>query len=260
MKAKNLFLILLLGVFLLPLITGNAFANFYIPYIYGTNGSYGVDDNPYPAIGHFQWIDTGHSYGYSGNFTYTNGSNLSYEIGFKLYAPDNWDDPGQQNGHDYTGYKPEDDSYVFGGGATDVTSEGGTASFDDVYSYFYTIKNTGTDTITALQFDHNNATLEGYGQQNNSDAIPSAWSDTTTTLTVNWNVGDYLEPNETSTLYLTSESWYGLETGTGWSGGNSASGDLPSPNPEAPTVGLYIAGLFGMIGYTRMKRRKMETI
>ncbi len=246
-------------------ISGTAFANF----------SYYIDDvnngwSPYPSVKEFDFITTGNGYGYDDPFVITDGADLTYSVDFTFYAPDNWTDNQGPSNFDYTGYRPADDGLVYGDNIVS-SSTSSPGSFDEVYTYFYTITNTGTTPLESFRLTFANADIQDYGYMTAADATYEAPESVKVNpvydyINVDFLVDDsqpgewYLASGETTTFFVTSQSWWGMggvrTTGMSGSVDFSDGFELPSPNPEASTVLLYSIGLMGIAGFARIRNRK----
>ena len=209
----------------------------------------------YPDLVHFDWVNRTYTYNSSGD---------TFSITVNLYAPNNWDTPSSQDGIDYDEYKKEDYTY----GSTQW--EGGSETFDDVYSYFYQIENQSSTIISDITIPYDPATVVGYGSA--ADELTTDISNMTVAndqITATFDGG--LSAGATSDwFFMTSENWWGWQpltyngdtaaTGSTYLSHlyNSPDGMIPAPNPEAPTVALYIIGLLGMGGFYYNRKRRIE--
>jgi len=62
---------------------------------------------------------------------------------------------------------------------------------------------------------------------------------------------DKFTGTDTSTIYVASDYWWGWSAArfdgtTEETSGGAYNGKLPAPNPEAPTVALFMLGIFGL--------------
>jgi hypothetical protein len=264
MKTKTVLLVFLTAL-LLPLLSGgsaNAGYSYYIPDIYGAS-------SPYPETAHFDWINN--------TYTFNDGSNLSFSINFTFQAPDNWSDTP------YSTYRPRDNGYSQpdGGGGyeydTKVNSQmtGGQNDWNDVYSYFYQVQNTGTEVLQTVFIPFDQAAVEDFGYIDDNaggidpDLMATAGSQLRIRYSDAFGVGG-LDQNDTSEwVYMTSQSWWGWQSLTANLGSvdgtttlsslhSSPNGQIPAPNPEAPVLALYVVGLMGMVGYAYMRKRQGE--
>ncbi len=251
---KRIILLMLFILLSVLFISGNAGAAYY--------GVYDIrddDDEPdeYPGTEHFDWVNR--------SYTYTYGESETFSINVVLNAPDNWT---TQEGIDYTGYRVSDHDY-----GTTTVWESSPGDFDNVYSYFYQVENTGSSNITSIDIPYDPATVTGFGYFEESGFENIGSMDiSSNTFTVTFD-GLGLGADETSSwFFMTSEYWWGwqpltLNGETSVSGStylssihNSPDGMVPAPNPEASTVALYIIGLIGMgtLYYRKKKMAEME--
>jgi len=232
---------------------GSSDAAFYIPNIDGSA-------NPYPPTEHLDWINR--------TYTYNSSTASEFAIQVRMWAPDNWNTPGNQNGIDYDTYQPDDQSYTY---ANIQWGLGLNQNFDDVYSYFYKVTNaSGSNDLTQLSIPFDPATGVNYGYVDDDDGEnPTSIGP----LSSNLQIGLALTGTETSEwFFMTSQYWWGWQqlsynAGTDATGQTqinsiyySPDGMIPAPNPEAPTVALYIVGLLVMGWLTRLKLRQRELL
>ncbi len=263
-KMKKLFLVGLFAIAFL-LCTGTAYSAYY-----GIYDIYDQDEDPeeenyapteYPGTEHFDWVNR--------SYTYNSGTDNQFTINVILNAPDNWTNEGE---NDYTGYRKIDYGTYFG--FSTVWADG-TQSFDNVYSYFYQIDNTGSESVTSISIPYDPASVSGYGYVNGigQDLYPIDTNNNKLNVEFNPGYTGTLDPGEKSDwFFMTSENWWGWQPLT-YNGDTSATGStylsslhdspdgmIPAPNPEASTVALYIVGLIGMgtLYYRKKKIAEME--
>jgi len=191
-------------------------------------------------------------------FSYTTTAGDAFDVEFKFTAPQNWDEANSA----YTNFTPEK---LFG-----LTS----SSFNDVYGYFYRVTETAGTGLGSMRIDYDKSKATVFSNNSIDDL---AYANVSTGVFSGGYLGTFFDGSgpgatllsETSDwFYMTSKNWWGWDTmtadsvttGFGLTGSvllndyvYSPSGQIPSPNPEAPTIALYLMGLFGVGWFTRMK-------
>lgn len=197
----------------------------------------------YPDTVHFDWVNR--TYTYQGQTT-----DVYFSIEFNLYAPNSWD------------------SEIYG------DYQDATLGDANLYSYYYQVTYTSSENqLKGVDIPYYPADLTSVGITGSGEPTQIYNYPDESLITVRFsNSGNYLEEDETSRLfYMTSGSWWGwqqltYDANSGTDGNaagstvlsslySSPDGMIPAPNPEAPTVALYIVGLFGM-GAVYYKRKR----
>jgi len=194
--------------------------------------------------------------------TWTTGEG-TIDIVVRVSAPDG--DSGNFGSDDYGSYYPDPlygsftasyDTVVGSSGSFSSSHNPTTAStFDNMYGYFYTISldsgysgnlryfgfNMGPATITEIGYDSSKQRLDDWEISGGN------------TLLFNFPARGRgrFRANDTATVYVASEYWWGwsnavFEGDEQTTGGYNNTGQLPAPNPEAPTVALFMLGIFGL--------------
>ncbi len=250
MKTKNF----LIGAFALGLVLVATGANAYV--------GLGVSDNSVlPSAADFNWVNN------IGTLTWTTGEG-TIDIVVRVSAPDG--DSGNFGSDDYGSYYPDplygsfrayydtvttETSGTFskgwGGGGRGYDPTTGT-TFDNVYGYFYTITlDYGWNSLSSFGFNMGPATITEIGYDRSEQGLVGWEISEGNTLLFNFPTGrGRFRADETASVYVASEYWWGWSEakfeGAGGTGGYNNTGNLPAPNPEAPTVALFMLGIFGL--------------
>lgn len=246
MKTKGF----IIGAFALVLVLVATGANAYVPAL----GTY------HPSAADFNWVNN------IGTLTWKTGEG-TINIDVRVSAPDG-DDTNFFSGT-YGSYYP-DPLYAVGGftaaydtvttntsgtystGTQDPTS---TTTFDSMYGYFYTITLVAgyTGSLSDFGFDIGPATITEIGYDTNAAYQPAdSWAISNNVLAFGFPglAGDQFVAGETAAVYVASEYWWGWSNavfeGSTQTSGGAYNGKLPAPNPEAPTVALFMLGIFGL--------------
>lgn len=248
----------LIGAFALGLLLVATGANAYV----GLGGAL-------PSAADFNWVNND-----IGTLTWTTGDG-TIDIAVKVSAPDG--DATNFPSAIYGSYYPgtlygsftaqydtvtTETSGTFTDGTGDPTA--GT-TFDNMYGYFYTISLDSGYSGNLLYFGFNMgpATISEIGYDRSKESLDDWEISGGNTLLFNFPASGpgRFRANETATVYVASEYWWGWSNAIFEDGGNPAeqssggynnTGQLPAPNPEAPTVALFILGIFGVYGGIRL--------
>jgi len=181
-------------------------------------------------------------------FQYTAGTD-TFNVEFKFSAPQNW-------GGAYASYTPNS---LLGLSST---------SFNDVYGYFYKVTETANTGLRTFEIGYDQLKASVLtGSVTGPDVnvgLQDLGGSVLATFTGGAGTFGALKNQTSDWFYMTSKNWWGWSDTladsqfvSGSVGLNdytmSPSGQIPAPNPEAPTIALYLMGLFGVGWFTRMK-------
>lgn len=242
----------IIGAFALVLVLVGTGANAYV--------GLGVSDNSVlPSAADFNWINND-----IGTLTWGSGI-TEINIDVRVSAPD-----GDITYFGDTSYDPYEPGTLYGSFTaqydTVTTQTNGvfaTASgtpttgstFNNMYGYFYTITLGASyaGNLSNFGFDMGPATITEIGYDANvAYQTANSWAISGNVLTFGFpGAGDTFIAGNTGTVYVASEYWWGWSNAAFNSieqttDGYNNTGQLPAPNPEAPTVALFMLGIFGL--------------